>query len=309
MKKFIAPALLTMVAMASHALAQSATETAPRSAAGDRSSSASEAPGAGTSRSSNAGQPTRTTGRNAQERITSEAQSDTANSGLATQQRGQGNQGNQSDALSQHIAVCLTLGNQEEVALGQFAQERAEHPEVKQFAQMMAQEHQQAVTKIQQAAPQVASMNLQLTSQGGDASGGARNANASNQATSAGAANHRTAASGAAGAQHDQMVQLAREVKQKCLELTTADLGQKQGADFDKCYMGQQLVAHTQMLAHLQAFQQHASAELRPIIQEGTQMTEHHIAQAKQIIEQLNAADAGGAQGQTQPTTPRQPRS
>jgi len=308
MKRLYATALLTMVAMASHALAQSATDTAPRSAAGDRSSSASDATGAGTNRSPNAGQPSRTT-QSSQGRTTTEVQSDTANSGLATQQRGQAGQGSQSDALNQHIAVCLTLGNQEEVALGQFAQERAQDPEVKQFAQMMVQEHQQAVAKLQQAAPQVASMNLQLSGQGGNASGGARNANATNQTTSANAANQRTTASGAAGGQHDQMVQLAREVKQKCLELTTADLGQKQGAEFDKCYIGQQLVAHTQMLAHLQAFQQHASAELRPIIQEGTQMTEHHIAQAKQIMEQLNAADAGGAQGQPQSATPRQPRS
>jgi predicted outer membrane protein len=258
--------------------------------------------------------------------------------------------------LSQHIAVCLTLGNQEEVALGQFAQERAQNPQVKQFAQMMAQEHQQAISQLQQASPQLASMNLELSAQGGGsaargqgsatsargagssssagsatsgapsgsgsgasgATGSGSGTGASGQATAgsgasgsaSGSASQRTSASGAqGGGQTQQVAQFEQQVKQQCLNLTMTELGRKQGAEFDKAYIGQQLVAHTQMLAQLQAAQQHASSELQPIIQQGTQMTEHHLAQARQIMEQLDAGGAGGqGQGQ-QPGAPPTPRS
>jgi predicted outer membrane protein len=209
-------------------------------------------------------------------------------------------QASQGGGLDQQIAVCLTLGNHEEVALGQFAQDRAQNPQVKQFAQMMVEEHQQAISKLQQAAPQVASLNLQLTSTQGQrtdaATGGTARTDATSGAASATATgNQRTSASGAQGGGQEQMVQLARDIKQECLNLTQAELGRKQGAEFDKCYIAQQLVAHTGMLAELRASQRHASGQLQPILKEGAQMTEHHLAQARQIMEQLDAG--GGAEG------------
>ena len=216
-------------------------------------------------------------------------------------------QASQGGALQKHIAVCLILGNQEEAALGQFAQDRAQHDQVKQFAQMMAEEHQQANAKIQQAVPQLASMDLKLTATEGNAGSAPGQGTRDNQ---------RQSATGAQAGGQDQMVQFAKQVKQECLNLTQAELGRKQGAEFDKCYIAQQIVAHTGMLAHLRASQQHVSNELQPIIQEGTKMTEHHLAQARQIMEQLeneggarSANASSGAAGQAQrrgsPTPPR----
>jgi putative membrane protein len=258
---------MVLAAMASHALAQSATEA--------------QRPGAG----ARAQAPERTT--------TTERQS-----------ASQGQQGQQGSPLDQQIAVCLTLGNQEEIQLGQFAQERAQNPQVKQFAQMMVEEHQQAVSQLQQASPQLQSLNLELTStQGGQS---ATRPGAGQTASVSG--NQRNSATGAQSGGQQQMVEFARTVKQNCLNLTQADLGKKQGAEFDKCYIGQQLVAHTAMLAELKAAQQFVQNEqLKPIIQQGTQMAEHHLAQARQIMEQLEAG--GGQAGQAQrPDTPPTPR-
>ncbi|HEX6961464.1 MAG TPA: DUF4142 domain-containing protein [Lacipirellula sp.] len=278
MKKFIAPALLAMVAMCSQALAQSATET-QRDRAG-------------------AADPT--------QRI--ETQRDEQSQTRSSAQSSQGN------SLDRHIAVCLTLGNQEEIQLGQFAQDRAQHPQVKQFAQMMVEEHQQAVQQLQQAAPEVASLNLQLTAQGGQgattgagsrtqAATSAQPGEATQSTVSATAGNQRSSAAGQGG-QQQQMVQFAKDVAQNCLQLTQQELGRKQGMEFDKAYIGQQIVAHTGMLAELQAAQQYASSEMRPIIQQGTQMTEHHLAQARQIMQQLDAAGEGGAGGRDQAQRP-----
>jgi predicted outer membrane protein len=305
MKKLIAPALLALIAMASTTFAQSAIESQPGSTTRERSSAADSE--AGSNRSTAAGQPSTrdgaVQGTRVQQRSTTQSSASPA----------EGNQANnRGDMLSQHIAVCLALGNQEEAALGKFAQDRAQHPEVKQFAQMLVQEHQQAVQKIQQAVPQVASLNLQLSAQGDASNRGAGSATTST-ASAQSSGEQRNSASGVnAGDQTQQMVQLAQEIKQECYNLTTAELGQKQGADFDKAFIGQQLVAHTQMLAHLKTYQKHASSQLQPIIQEGTQMTEHHIAQARQIMQQLSASDSAGGEAAQNPQSgarPTQPRS
>ncbi len=212
-----------------------------------------------------------------------QSQSQTAPGGQA--------QASQGGELQKHIAVCLILGNQEEAALGQFAQDRAQNDQVKQFARMMAEEHQQANAKIQQAVPQVANLDLKLTATEGRAGAAPGQAARDNQ---------RQSATGAQAGGQDQMVQFAKQVKQECLNLTQAELGKKQGAEFDKCYIGQQIVAHTGMLAQLKVGQKHASNELQPIIQEGTQMTEHHLAQARQIMEQLE--NEGGATAANAPS-------
>lgn len=53
-------------------------------------------------------------------------------------------------------------GNQLEIQLGQLATERAQDPQIKQFAQQLVEEHQQAAPQLQQAAQ---SMNMELPRQ------------------------------------------------------------------------------------------------------------------------------------------------
>jgi predicted outer membrane protein len=97
-------------------------------------------------------------------------------------------------------------------------------------------------------------------------------------------------------------LQLAQAVKQECINLTQQELANKQGADFDKAYMGQQIVAHIDMLAHLRASRPLAGSELQQVIQQGEQMTEQHLAQARQIMQQIDRASQGeGAQTTQRP--------
>lgn len=166
--------------------------------------------------------------------------------------------------LSQQIASCLVLGNQEEVALAEIAQKHAEHPEVKKFAAHMIEQHQQAVTKLEQAVPQVAGLTL-------------------------GATEGRTPQNGQADGQSPEL-QLAKAIKQQCLELTQQEMGGKQGAEFDKCYIGQQIGAHVGMLAQLRGSKNFANPQLQAVISEGEQMATKHLEQAKKIMAQLEGA-------------------
>lgn len=248
--------------------------------------------------------------------------------------------------LDQKIAVCLLLGNQEEVAMAQFAEQRSQNDQVKQFAQQMIQHHQQAISKIQQAAPGTAGLNLQLqggaegqasastsasgvrpasaeepaTSRSGNSASGAQSDNAGtsasgtqsdNASTNAqssatnnaiSATNTGTRAGGSAGGHDQRAVQMAQQIKQQCLNLTQQELAEKQGVEFDKAYIGQQVAAHINMLAELRGSRNFASSELQPVIDEGEQMTQQHLEQAKQIMSQLK-----DQQGSQSPQTSRRP--
>jgi predicted outer membrane protein len=52
--------------------------------------------------------------------------------------------------IDQFFAACLTNRNQGEVEIGKFAADRAQHPQVKQFAQLMVSDHQSMLPKLQQ---------------------------------------------------------------------------------------------------------------------------------------------------------------
>jgi predicted outer membrane protein len=255
MRNVTFPALLALTAFASLAMAQSATETEPSTTTRQTEPSASA--------------PSQTTpGQTTPSAVPGQASSQ--------RQPGQAGQAGQAGGLDQQIAACAVLANQEEVALAQFAKDRAESDQVKQFAEMMIEQHQQAIQKIEQAAPQVAAWKIQL-----------RNANADQQAGAAA----QPQANGQAG-QNPQFL-LARQIHEECLALTKEALSEKQGADFDKAYIAQQCMAHLGMKAAIKGSEPFASQQLKPVLQEGLQMTEKHLTEAKNLKKQLMNEAAG----------------
>lgn len=102
--------------------------------------------------------------------------------------------------------------------------------------------------------------------------------------------------------QHGQiMMQIHRDAAERCLELTKEVLSEKQGADFDMAYVGQQIVAHIGMLSKMQAAQEHVSPELQEIVRQGTQAAEQHLKEARTLAESLAQASPQGARPGAQP--------
>lgn len=178
--------------------------------------------------------------------------------------------------LDQQIAGCLLLSNQAEVALAQFAKEKCESDKCKDFADMMIEEHQEAIAKIEQAAPQIASMGLMLRNAKSGENNGEQDKNNQN--------------GGQAGGMAPGML-LARQVKEECLAATTKALGEKEGAEFDKHYLGQQVMAHMTMVAELKGSEPFASAQLKPVIKESMQTAEKHLEKAKELMSQIKDKD------------------
>lgn len=212
-----------------------------------------------------------------------------------------GAQAAQAGNLDHEIAAMIALGNQEEITLAQFAQQHAKHERVKEFAQMMQRDHTQALQKLQQVAPNLASLNIQLT-------GAAARPQTGNQAAvqqAGGQTQFGAQANGVQPAGSTQIIgggasprlDLFRAIHQQCLALTQREL-QEAGDDFDACYIGQQVGAHLGMLAKLQASEQYATGELRNFITEATQTVEGHLQHAKELAKELKTAQAGEGSAQ-----------
>jgi predicted outer membrane protein len=175
------------------------------------------------------------------------------------------------------LTQLLILGNQKEIATSQFAQGHASADSVKNFAQRMIREHTDFVDRLQQVAL------------------GARQGQGA-QTSSAGQQQQQPQA-------QDPLLGLIEQIGQRDIQLTQQELQRHQGTEFDAAYIGQQLVAHLEMLAALQASEQHASPQLKQLINQGVQVTEQHLNEARGIMSQLQQQivstarrEAGGQQ-------------
>jgi predicted outer membrane protein len=211
-----------------------------------------------------------------------------------------GQPGAQAGNLDHEIATCLALGNQEEIALAQMAESQAQHDRVKEFAQMMQRDHTQALQRLQQVAPNVSSINLQGRP-GATTQSSTRQQPGSAVQQAGGTAQQQFGQPGGvrpagstqpSAGQDSARTELAQAIASQCLALTQRELQEKSGAEFDQCYVAQQVGAHIGMLAKLQASEQYASGELRTVIQELTPKIEGHLQHAKELAKELQNAQA-----------------
>jgi len=190
------------------------------------------------------------------------------------------------------FATCVALGNQEEVALGQFASQKAKNPEVKKFAEMLVEDHTEYLGKLKNFAPEASSQGYLRGEGGTGPKAGARNREATNQRE--GATQETATKTGAGVRTGDQSAdglkpsEIEREVAEECLNSAMAKLNEKAGtADFDKCFIGQQIAKHMGMKDKLAVYQRHASSELAQVFAAGQKKTEEHLAKAEDLMKML----------------------
>ena len=153
----------------------------------------------------------------------------------------------------QKVAGLLIPGNRAEVELSKFAQQQTKNDQVKEFAQMMIDEHSQMITQLQKFA------------------------------TSGDRASP-TAAGNGGGM---DPVQIKQQICERALDATKRELGRYQGAEFDQAYLGQQIADHIHMLAAEQVLRNHASSELQQVLDTGIVTTQKHLDHARQLMDSL----------------------
>jgi putative membrane protein len=156
-------------------------------------------------------------------------------------------------ATDAELASWLLVDNRGEIQLAHLAQERASCDDVKEFAEKLVQEHSQVVEDLQQFAGRGRSMQP---------SGGLH------------------------------FMRLKQQLGQQCAASAERELEDKDGDEFDKCFIGMQIAKHMEMLDTLKVFSRYASSELDELIEDAEQKTEEHLKRAKQLIKQLENDDS-----------------
>jgi putative membrane protein len=186
------------------------------------------------------------------------------------------------------LAACLIIDNELEVAAGQIAQQRAQSDDIKQFASQMVQQHGEMIQKLQR----FAGSSVAASGAANPSTATATNTVAAPNAAGQPQANRGQDVQGQLPLDH---VALKRELGDLCKQTMQRELGQKSGAEFDKCYMGQQIGAHLHAIDAMHVAQNHASPEFRTALGEGIQAAETHLQHAKDITKKLEGPSSGSS--------------
>jgi predicted outer membrane protein len=238
----------------------------------------------------------------------------------------QGQTAGQGQEVEQYLASCLTLKNQAAIDISQFGQQRAQNPQVKQFAQQLVQDHRQFVEKLQQVpnfevgasrnlgSAEPYDTNRQTTdttrlpgSPGAnqrDARPGLNDAPATqrlNQDANQSLTADRAVGQGGA---LKELLTIDKQITERCSQMVREELEAKTGPEFDKCFVGVEIGNHVHMLAALEVIEQQAQGELRQIAQEARPKVQQHLEHAKQLAKQLEGETSGqpGARAERQPS-------
>ena len=249
-------------------------------------------------------------------------QRDRLQSGRTTTQYGQ--RQTQTGALNQeveqYVAACLLAKNKAEIEIAQFAQQQAQTPQVKEFAQQMVQEHRQLVQQLQplagmyggasrDAAAQSPGVSSEFESQRSDTtqlpgSPGASQAEPRTATNTAIAPQRGGSAQGNEALQ--QLMQIEKQITERHTKAVRQELQEKQGAEFDKCFLGTQVASHIHMAAALETIAQQGQGRLAQLAQQAQPTVQQHLEHAKQLMEQLERSPQTGGRAERQsPRTQR----
>ncbi len=203
----------------------------------------------------------------------------------------------QGPTVREALVMKLQKANQTEIELAKMASEKTDNDQVKQLTQTIIQDHQALQQKLSQLDKNAS--NQTRSGQGGAVTTSQPGAQTTRGNTQ-GQQNRQvqgTTQGNQAFAGNQQSMQQARVPQQLCdiaekacenaREMTMEMLSKYEGQDFNMAFLGQQIMAHTAMLAELKAIQSVGPEDLQSIAQEAITKTEQHLDKAKQLAKKL----------------------
>jgi predicted outer membrane protein len=82
-------------------------------------------------------------------------------------------------------------------------------------------------------------------------------------------------------------VDFKREIDGQLVAAIEQKLGQKKGQEFDRCFIQGQIVGHVHMLATLEVARNHASSQLKPVLDDAVNVAQKHLSQAESLLSKL----------------------
>jgi predicted outer membrane protein len=232
--------------------------------------------------------------------------------------------------VDRFLANCLLAKNKSEVELSEIAQQKSENAEVKQFAQKMVQDHRKMIEQLQPLAGMQAgtkrgaegAYNTRTDSESvtrrGEASGVPGSSGAgqtvptpgttatsttSDTTTDIAATGTSRDSSATAGGAIHQLMQIDRQITERCTQAARDELQQKTGAEFDKCFVGSAISAHMHALAALEVIGQQTQGQLAQIAQQAQPTVQQHLDHAKQLMKQLEGQTGARASQAERPSS------
>ncbi len=199
-----------------------------------------------------------------------------------------GSQQNQgaNEELVNYLAAKLMLANECQVKMGEMAAKKAETQEVKDLAETLKKEHKELNNRLKEAMPRletVASLSKSGSNQERGQKGAyqARRPNIDEQ-NAAGRSSDQFL-NGAA----QQLLDITRNAAEENHRAVTEMLGEKQGKDFDRCFLATEIGAHQWMLAELKAIQGIDQQQFTSLVKETEQKVEGHLKKAKELAKKM----------------------
>ena len=211
--------------------------------------------------------------------------------------------GNQHDKLfDAHVASCLILGNQNEIAAARIAEEKAESDNVRAFAKEMIDAHQKCIDSLERFAHNHhrdrASREPGASRKRGAAAAATVAAEPEPAKASPGADEPRGATTAQAGEHHEHFskyMKIREELADQCRASVKRELDTTDGREFDECFMGLQVGYHMLLVDELTVLIRHGSPELKPVLQQDLVQAQKHFDKAKQILMGLRGERAVSA--------------
>jgi predicted outer membrane protein len=217
--------------------------------------------------------------------------------------------------LDRLMVQCLTTANKGEIAISKFAQQKSQNKEVQAFAEQMVKEHSQFLAQLERfssAGAGSAEPRRDATERepavdrtpgtADPASPRAERIEGRREVREAReerreerrerVAEVRDTVRAARGGLVEKLIEINQEVGQRCVATAQRELDQKDGAEFDRCFMGMQVGAHLKMVDELSVFKNHASPNLQAILSQGLETSTQHLAHAKKLAQQLEKSSA-----------------
>jgi predicted outer membrane protein len=165
------------------------------------------------------------------------------------------------------------------------------------------QQETQQLQQQQQGTPQqrLPDFQQQLQNRQNGQQNGQNNQNAQNGQQPAANANRNEMAD---QGRHDHMMMhgtagrfamIMEQVDRNMQQSLVRDLSSKEGPQFDRCYLSAQLFGHMWVVDALKVFEQNASPQLKPILQEGLQTSQQHLEHIKSALAKMENAPQGNA--------------
>ncbi len=152
-------------------------------------------------------------------------------------------------ALPQAMVQKFKKCNEGQIELANMAASESKNDQVRQFAQRIANDHQQLNQQLSSWQPQGNNSTTAYVPQ--------------------------------------QLMQIGEQAATNCLRMTKEQLRAQKDKQFDMAYVGHQVVAHTATVAELEALQSQGPQEIQGYVNEALQKTQQHLKTAKQLASQM----------------------